>query len=81
MRDPKKLLLVLTGLVPLIVLATVLVAFLLVRAGFGLFVGVGVPFAVSTVFIIVLSVVLGRAASGSGLSSSDDERPRKRDGV
>lgn len=86
MRSPKTLLLVLVGAVPLVVAATAFAAFLLVRAGFGLLVGAGVPFVFSTVLIVGLSVVLGRAASGSGGSSEDrsegsDRRSRRRDGV
>lgn len=84
--NPNKLLLILMGVVPLVVLLTVLAAFLLVRAGFGLLVGAGLPFVVSTIFIIALSVALGRAASGSGNPPEDPDersegRPRKRDGV
>ncbi|MBA2374922.1 MAG: hypothetical protein H0V75_02120 [Rubrobacter sp.] len=64
--DTNKLLLALMGVVPLVVLATLGVSFLLVRAGFGLLVGAGVPFLVATIFVIGLSVALGRAAGGSG---------------
>jgi len=64
--DTNKLLLALMGVVPLVVLATLGVSFLLVRAGFGLLMGAGVPFVVATIFVIGLSVALGRAAGGSG---------------
>lgn len=64
--NTQTLLFILVFGVPLIVLAGGVVAFLLLRAGYGLLVGAGVPFAVSTVVIIVLSIILGRAAKGSG---------------
>lgn len=82
-RDPKKLLLVLVAVIPFVVLATAVIAFFLVRAGFGLLVGAGVPFVVSTVLIVALSFALGRAASGPGRSGEDgpDGRTRGRDGV
>lgn len=85
-RDPNKLLLALMGVIPLVVLASVAVAYLLVRAGFGPLVGAGAPFVAATIFIVGLSVALGRAAGGSGGSSDDRSdgsggRPRKRDGV
>lgn len=80
--NTNRLLLVLMGVVPLVVLLTVVVAFLLTRAGFGLLVGAGVPFVAGTIFVIGLSVVLGRAASGPG-SQEDEDRGGSgdRDGV
>lgn len=74
-----KLLLVLMGGVPLVVLATLGVSFLLVRSGFGLLVGAGVPLVVATIFVIGLSVALGRAAGGSG-GSKDDRSDGSGDG-
>lgn len=81
-----RLLLAFMGVVPIVVLVAVVVAYFLVRAGFGLLVGAGVPFVVSTMIIIGLGVALGRAASGSGGSPGDRSdgsggRTRDRDGV
>lgn len=75
------LLFVLVGAIPLVVLATALIAFFLVRAGYGLLVGAGVPFVVSSILIVVLSAILGRAASRPRNPPPEDERSRKRDGV
>jgi len=61
---PKTLLFILIGVVPLVVVGAGVVSFMLLRAGYGLFVGAGVPFAVSLLLAAALGALLGRAASG-----------------
>ena len=55
------LLLILVLVVPLVVACGVVVAILLLRAGYGLLVGGLVPFAASMLLIAVIGVFLGRA--------------------
>ncbi len=61
---PKTLLFILLGTVPLVVVGAGVVSFLLLRAGYGLFVGGVVPFVVSLLLAAALGASLGRAASG-----------------
>ena len=61
---PKTLLFILIGVVPLVVVGAGVVSFLLLRAGYGLFVGAVVPFVVSLLLAAALGGLLGRAASG-----------------
>jgi hypothetical protein len=61
---PKTLLFILLGVVPLVVAVAGFVSFVLLRAGYGLFVGGVVPFAVSLLLAAALGALLGRAASG-----------------
>ncbi len=61
---PKTLLFILLGAVPLVVVGAGGVSFLLLRAGYGLFVGGVVPFVVSLLLAAALGALLGRAASG-----------------
>jgi hypothetical protein len=61
---PKTLLFILVGVVPLVVVGAGVVSLLLLRAGYGLFVGAVVPFVVSLLFAAALGGLLGRAASG-----------------
>ena len=75
--NPRALLLILVLAVPLVVACGLVVAFLLLRAGYGLLVGGLVPFAASMVVIAVIGAFLGRAAGRSGRSSEEgpgDER-------
>ena len=61
---PKTLLFILVGAVPLVVAVAGVVSFVLLRAGYGLFVGGVVPFVVSLLLTAALGALLGRAASG-----------------
>jgi hypothetical protein len=61
---PKTLLFILLGAVPLVVVGAGAVSFVLLRAGYGLLVGVVVPFVVSLLLAAALGALLGRAASG-----------------
>ena len=61
---PKTLLFILIGVVPLVVAVAGVVSFVLMRAGYGLFVGGVVPFVVSLLLAAALGALLGRAASG-----------------
>jgi hypothetical protein len=76
--QPRTLLFALVAAVPLIVAVAFVVAILLQRAGFGWPVWALLPFAVSMVFIGVLGVVLGRAATRR---ASEERRSREDDGV
>ena len=80
---PQTLLLVLVLVVPLVVAGATGVAFLLLRAGYGLLVGVLLPYGVSLLLIVAVAVILGRAASGrgDGHRGRDDARSRGSDGV
>ena len=61
---PMTLLFILLGAVALVVMGAGVASFLLLRAGYGLFVGGLVPFVVSLLLATVLGTLLGRAASG-----------------
>ena len=61
---PKTLLFILVGAVPLVVAVAGVVSFVLLKAGYGLFVGGVVPFVVSLLLTTALGALLGRAASG-----------------
>ena len=58
----KTMLFVLIGVVPLVVAAAGFASFLLLRAGYGLFVGALLPFALSLLLVAILGAALGRAA-------------------
>jgi hypothetical protein len=62
--DPKRLLFVLLGAVPLAVLGAVVLSFILLRAGYGFFVWAVLPFAGALLVAGVLGLALGRAAGG-----------------
>lgn len=86
--NPKTLLLVLVGVVPVVVAVTVFASFLLLRAGYGLLVAGLLPFAAMVLVVGVMGVLFGRAASkrrapdGDGLSREpDDGRSGRRDDV
>jgi len=68
----KSMLFVLLGAVPLVVAGAGLVAFLLLRAGYGLLIGLLLPFATSLLLVVALATVLGRAAGGRGSGGADD---------
>ncbi len=81
---PQTLLFVLLGAVPLVVAVAGVVAFLLMRAGYGVLLWAVLPFAVSMLVIAVLGVFLGRSAGGRQgpeEPGSSQRRTRKRDGV
>ena len=81
---PQTLLLVLIGAVPLVVAVAGVVAFLLMRAGYGLLFWAVLPFVVSMLVIAALGRCLGRAARGRRgpeEPGSSDGQSRKRDGV
>ncbi|CAN5672361.1 hypothetical protein BH24ACT22_BH24ACT22_20870 [soil metagenome] len=73
---PQILLAVLVGAVPLAVLCAGAVAFLLLRAGYGVFVWAVLPFFGVLVAVAILGIVLGRAASRPG-----DGKSRRRNDV
>ena len=75
---PSTLLLVMMAAVPGIVLLALGAAVLLERAGFGFVVWALVPFAVSMALILVLGIVLGRAAARS---AEERRRSGRDDGV
>ncbi len=79
---PKTLLFILVGVVPLVVAGAGVVSFVLLRAGYGLFVGGVVPFVVSLLLAAALGALLGRAASGrrgpQRRRPQDKERGRSR---
>lgn len=74
---PQALLLALVLVVPVVVTGATGVAFLLLRAGYGLVVGVLLPYGVSLLLIVAVAAFLGRAASGRG----DGRRDEGRDGA
>ena len=80
--SPQTLLFVLIGTVPLVVAVAGVVAFVLMRAGFGVLVWAVVPFLGSMLAIAALGAFLGRAAGGrrgpEGRESSSEDRPRGR---
>ncbi|HSL01081.1 MAG TPA: hypothetical protein VK869_12145 [Rubrobacteraceae bacterium] len=78
---PQTLLLVLVLVIPLVVAGATGVAFLLLRAGYGLLFGVLLPYGVSLLLIVAMAIVLGRAASGRSGGGRDGTRPRGSDGV
>lgn len=87
--DPKKLLFLLLGAIPLVVLGAGALSFVLLRAGYGFLVWAVLPFLGALLVGGVLGLVLGRAASGrhgpDGSSGDgryqDGDKPRKRNDV
>jgi hypothetical protein len=75
---PQTLLLVLVGAIPLAVAVAVGAAALLLRAGYGIFVGALLPLAGLLVVAAAMGILLGRAAGGRGRTS---DRSRGRDDV
>ncbi|CAN5876968.1 hypothetical protein BH23ACT11_BH23ACT11_14990 [soil metagenome] len=75
--SPQILLVVLVGAVPLAVLGAGVVAFLLLRAGYSVFVWAVVPFLGVLVVVALLGLVLGRAASGRAKNGRTGPRNRK----
>ena len=81
---PQTLLFVLLGTVPLIVAGAGVVAFLLMRAGYGVLVWAVVPFLASLLIVAALAFVLSRAARagrGQDERGSSEGRRGGRDGV
>lgn len=82
---PKTLLLVLVVTVPFLVGVSGLVSFMLLRSGYGFFVGAVVPFLGSLLLVAVLGLVLGRAAGrgGKGVSGKnpDDDETRSQNDI
>lgn len=74
---PKTLLLILIGIVPVTVAAAGVAAVLLQRAGYGLFIWAILPVAVALLFVAVIGIVLGRAASNWRGSDKDRAEPGK----
>jgi hypothetical protein len=82
MNHPQTLLFVLLGTVPLVVAGAGVVAFLLMRAGFGFLVWGVVPFVASLAAVAAISFLLSRAARADrGTNGSSDSRRRGRDSV
>jgi membrane protein implicated in regulation of membrane protease activity len=82
--NPQALLFVLLGTVPLVVAGAGGVAFLLMRAGFGVLVWGVLPFVVSLLAVAAISFLLSRAARidrGRDGRGSSEGRRRGRDGV
>lgn len=75
--SPQASLAVLVGVVPIAVLFAGVVAFLLLRAGFGVFVWAVLPFLGMLVVVALLGLVLSRAAG----SRPGSEEPRRRNDV
>ena len=84
---PQVLLGVLVGAVPLAVLCAGGVAFLLLRAGYGIFVWAVLPFLGVLVVVALLGVFLSRAAAGRGGADGPrgrepgEDKPRRRNDV
>ena len=76
---PSTLLLVMMSAVPVVVLLALGAAVLLARAGFGLVVWALVPFVVSMALILILGIVLGRAAARSADEPPEERRRSGRD--
>ncbi len=79
--SPQALLVALILIVPLVVAGATGVAFLLLRAGYGLLVGALLPYGVSLLLIVVVGVILGRAAGGRRDGGRDGARSRRPDDV
>ena len=67
----KTMLFVLIGAVPLVVAGAGVASYLLLRADYGLVVGVLLPFAISLLLVAILGAALGRAA-GTRRRDHDD---------
>ncbi len=79
---PQTLLFVLLVTVPLVVAGAGVVAFLLMRAGYGVLVWAVLPFVASLLVVAAISLLLSRAAGGGrGGRGSSGGRRRGRDGV
>jgi hypothetical protein len=81
---PQTLLFVLLGTVPLVVAGAGVVAFLLMRAGYGVLVWAVVPFVGSLFIVAALAFSLSRAARsarGQNDGGPSQGRRRDRDGV
>jgi len=63
--DPKTLLYALILAVPIVVGGAGLASFLLLRAGYGPLVWIGAPLGAMLLTVVVLGLILGRAAGGS----------------
>lgn len=77
---PSTLLLVFMVIIPLLVLVAGGVSVVLLRAGYGIFVGLVVPSLVLSAAVVVLGVFLGRAASRRAREEDIERRGRKRRG-
>jgi uncharacterized membrane protein YhhN len=79
---PQTLLFVLLGAVPLVVAVAGVVAFLLMRAGYGVLIWAVSPFVASLLAVAAIALLLSRAArSDRGRDGSSGGRRRNRDGV
>ena len=77
---PSTLLLILMVTIPLLVVVAGGVAALLFRAGYGFFVALVVPSLALSVAVIVLGVLLGRAASNRARQEDIERRGRRKSG-
>jgi len=79
---PQTLLFVLLGTVPFVVAGAGVVAFLMMRAGYGVLVWAVLPFVASLLAVAAISFVLSRAAGGGREGGGPSEsRRRGRDDV
>jgi len=82
--NAQTLLFILVGAVPLVVAGAGVVAFLLMRSGYGVLVWAVVPFLASLLVVAALAFVLSRAARasrGQDEREAPEGRRRGRDGV
>ena len=77
---PQTLLFILLMIVPLVVAGAGVIAFLLMRAGYGVLVWAVLPFVASLLVVAAISFALSRAAGG-GRNRSSEGRSRDRDSV
>lgn len=74
---PSTLLLIMLVSIPALVAVAGLVAVVLIRAGYGILVGLVVPSLTLSAAVVVLGVVLGRAANRRARQSEGERRGRK----
>lgn len=90
--DPKRLLFVLVGAVPFVVLGSAAASVVLLRAGYGALVWAVLPLLGGLLVAAVLGLILGRAAGGqrgpdnpsgghSGEKDPENDKPGKRNDV
>ncbi len=80
--EPKRLLFILLGAVPLVVLGGAVASVVLLRAGYGVLVWALLPFLGVLLVAVVLGLVLGRAAGRHpGKGGPGNDNPRERNDV
>jgi hypothetical protein len=77
---PSTLLLILLVTIPLLVAVAGIVAVVLIRAGYGIVVGLVVPSLTLSVAVVVLGTFLGRAANRRARQEDNERRGRKKRG-